>query len=119
MTRSSHLLTAVLLCLLVPRVAGAVAQDTTAARTRPRIGLVLSGGSAKGFAHIGVIAALERMGVPIDVVTGTSMGAVLGGFYAIGYTPQQLREIAASQDWSGLLGDQRGRILHTYAHSIV
>jgi NTE family protein len=79
------------------------------AASRPRIGLVLSGGSAKGFAHIGVLAALERMGVPIDVVTGTSMGAVLGGFYAIGYTPQQLREIAASQDWSLLLGDQRDR----------
>ena len=86
------------------------AQDSAAVtRARPRIGLVLSGGSAKGFAHIGVLAALERMGVPIDVVTGTSMGAVLGGFYAIGYTPPQLREIAASQDWSVLLGDRRDR----------
>jgi NTE family protein len=82
---------------------------TQNAAARPRIGLVLSGGSAKGFAHIGVLDALERMGVPIDVVTGTSMGAVLGGFYAIGYTPQQLREIAASQDWAVLLGDQRDR----------
>ncbi len=88
----------------------AAAQDSvTVAGARPRIGLVLSGGSAKGFAHIGVLAALERAGVPIDVVSGTSMGAVLGGFYAIGYTPRQLREIAASQDWPSLLGDRSDR----------
>ena len=106
LTRSAPVVT--LACLIL--TATAAAQDTTAiARARPRIGVVLSGGSAKGFAHIGVLAALERMGVPIDVVTGTSMGAVLGGFYAIGYTPQQLREIAASQDWTALLGDRRDR----------
>jgi NTE family protein len=88
------------------------AQDSAATtHARPRIGLVLSGGSAKGFAHIGVIAALERAGVPIHVVTGTSMGAVLGGFYSIGYTPRELREIAASQDWPALLGDRGDRQL--------
>lgn len=76
---------------------------------RPRVGLVLSGGSAKGFAHIGVIATLEKLGVPIDVVTGTSMGSAIGGFYAIGYSPSELREIAANQDWSGLLSDRRDR----------
>jgi NTE family protein len=98
-----------LVCFLILATTAA-AQDTTAiTRARPRIGLVLSGGSAKGFAHIGVLAALERMGVPIDIVTGTSMGAVLGGFYAIGYTPQEIRQIAASQDWSGLLGDRGDR----------
>lgn len=70
---------------------------------------MLSGGSAKGFAHIGVLSALERAGVPISVVTGTSMGAVLGGLYSIGYTPQQIRGIAASQDWSALLGDRSDR----------
>ena len=56
-----------------------------------------------------MLAALERAGVPIDVITGTSMGAVLGGFYAIGYTPQEIREIAASQDWPALLGDRSDR----------
>lgn len=95
-------------CLLL--APAAAAQDSTStAATRPRIGLVLSGGSAKGFAHIGVLAALERAGVPISVLSGTSMGAVLGGFYAIGYTPAQLREIAASQDWAALLGDRSDR----------
>ena len=95
-------------CLLL--AAPAAAQDTVSASPkRPRIGLVLSGGSAKGFAHIGVIAALERAGVPISVVAGTSMGAVLGGFYSIGYTPAQLRQVAASQDWAALLGDRSDR----------
>ena len=95
-------------CLVLATTAAA--QDTTSTTTaRPRIGLVLSGGSAKGFAHIGVLAALERAGVPISVVSGTSMGAVLGGFYSIGYTPQQLRAIAATQDWTALLGDRSDR----------
>ena len=95
-------------CLLL--ATSAAAQDTTTSAARPpRIGVVLSGGSAKGFAHIGVLSALERAGVPISVVSGTSMGAVLGGFYSIGYTPTQLREIAASQDWAALLGDRSDR----------
>ena len=99
----------VTLAFFLTLTTAAAAQDTAATPRRPRIGLVLSGGSAKGFAHIGVLAALERLGVPVDIVTGTSMGAVLGGLYAIGHTPRQLREIAASQDWSALLGDERDR----------
>jgi len=95
-------------CLLL--TATAAAQDTTSIPpARPRIGLALSGGSAKGLAHIGVLAALERAGIPISVVSGTSMGAVLGGFYSIGYTPEQIRNIAASQDWAALLGDRSDR----------
>jgi NTE family protein len=57
-----------------------------------RVGLVLSGGGAKGLAHIGVIKALEEHGIPIDYITGTSMGAIIGGLYAIGYTPEQMLE---------------------------
>ena len=52
-----------------------------------RVGLALSGGGAKGFAHIGVLKVLEEAKVPVDLVTGTSMGAIVGGLYAIGYTP--------------------------------
>ena len=55
----------------------------SASRDTPRIGLVLSGGGAKGFAHIGVLKTLEGLDVPVDVVTGTSMGAVLGGLYGV------------------------------------
>ncbi|MDZ7716008.1 MAG: patatin-like phospholipase family protein [Balneolaceae bacterium] len=67
-----------------------------------KIGLALSGGGAKGFAHIGVLKVLEEAGIQVDVITGTSMGSIVGGFYAIGYTPQQLEEIALSRDWDDI-----------------
>ncbi|MCS6894918.1 MAG: patatin-like phospholipase family protein [Bacteroidia bacterium] len=57
---------------------------------RPKIGLVLSGGGARGAAHVGVIQALEEAGIPIDYITGTSMGAMVGGFYAAGYSPAEM-----------------------------
>ncbi len=64
-----------------------------------RVGLVLSGGGAKGLAHIGVIKALEEHGIPIDYITGTSMGAIIGGLYAIGYTPEQMIEEFESEEF--------------------
>jgi NTE family protein len=72
---------------------------------RPRIGLVLSGGSAHGLAHIGVIQYLEEMGIRPDYITGTSMGAVIGGLYAMGYNTKQLKEITSKQDWSQIIGN--------------
>lgn len=74
------------------------AADT--ARTAPRVALVLSGGSAKGFAQIGVLEVLEELGVPVDMVTGTSMGAIIGGLYAVGYSPRELDRLAITEDWS-------------------
>lgn len=76
---------------------------------RPRIGLVLSGGGARGGAHIGVLRALEDLGVPIDFIAGTSMGAIVGGFYAAGYTPEQIEEILGRTDWSEAFSDQPDR----------
>ncbi len=70
-----------------------------------KVGLALSGGGAKGFAHIGVIKVLEEAGIPIDYVTGTSMGALVGGLYAIGYTTDELEEIAGSINWENLFSD--------------
>ncbi len=64
------------------------------------VGLVLSGGGAKGIAHIGIIKALEENNVPIDYVTGTSMGAIVGALYAMGYTPDQMLELILSEDFS-------------------
>jgi NTE family protein len=82
------------------------AQDTTVASlAAPRTALVLSGGSARGFAHVGVIQALEAAGVEIDVVTGTSMGAIIGGMYAVGYSPRAMLEIAGDADWDLLFND--------------
>jgi len=73
---------------------------------RPRIGLVLGGGGAKGFAHIGVIQELERLHIPVDVVAGTSMGAVVGSLYAGGRSSAQLTEVAHSIDWVTVFNDQ-------------
>lgn len=66
---------------------------------RPTVGLVLSGGGAKGIAHIGMIQALEDVGIPIDYITGTSMGAIVGGLYASGYSPAEMIELIASKDF--------------------
>ena len=71
----------------------------------PRIGLALSGGAARGLAHIGVLRVLEQAGLPVDVIAGTSMGSVLGGLYAIGYDATQLETIVKTQAWPRLLTD--------------
>ena len=81
-----------------------VAQDTIK-KTRPKIGLVLSGGGAKGFAHIGVLKVLEQAGVKIDFIGGTSMGAVVGGLYASGYNATQIDSIFYNTDFDQLLQD--------------
>src|SRR5674476_368293 len=71
-----------------------------------KVGLVLSGGGAKGVAHIGVIRALEDNGIPIDYITGTSMGAIIGGLYAAGYSPDQMEEIITSKDFGNWVSGQ-------------
>jgi len=72
---------------------------------KPKIGLVLSGGGAKGLAHIGVLKVMEEAGIVPDIITGTSMGSIVGGLYAIGYTPKELEKIALTADWDKLLSD--------------
>jgi NTE family protein len=76
---------------------------------RPRIGLVLGGGGAKGFAHIGVLKELERLHVPVDVVTGTSMGAVVGSMYAVGNDADGVDSIAHRIDWNAIFSDKLSR----------
>src|SRR6059058_2654289 len=70
-----------------------------------KVGVALSGGAARGLAHIGVLKVLEEAGVPVDVITGTSMGSVVGGLYAVGYTAAQLDTIVTTEDWYRLLTD--------------
>ncbi len=77
--------------------------------SRPKVGLVLSGGGAKGFAHIGVLEVLEKEGIPIDYIVGTSIGSIMGGLYAIGYNSQQLKDFATQQKWIYLLSDRISR----------
>jgi NTE family protein len=83
-----------------------------AGRERKRVGLVLSGGGAKGLAHVGVLKVLEEAGIPVDCIAGTSMGAIVGGLYAIGYDAASLDSIVRGQDWTYLLGDK------VYRHDI-
>lgn len=65
----------------------------------PKLGLVLSGGGAKGAAHIGVLKYMEEIGLPVSYVTGTSMGSIIGGLYALGYTPEELETLISNIDW--------------------
>ncbi|MCH7503241.1 MAG: patatin-like phospholipase family protein [Proteobacteria bacterium] len=76
---------------------------------RPKVGLVLGGGGARGAAHIGVLRELERMRIPIDAIAGTSMGAIVGGLYATGISASELEELFASLDWVEVLTDAPGR----------
>ena len=76
---------------------------------RPRIGLVLGGGGAKGFAHVGVIQVLEEMRIPVQVLTGTSMGAVVGSMYAIGNDGAEINKIAHDIDWNSVFSDRLAR----------
>ena len=83
------------------------------------VGLVLSGGGAKGIAHIGVIQALEDNNIPIDYITGTSMGAIVGGLYASGYTPQEMMQLLLSKefaDWSTGVINQMNLDLGSFSH---
>lgn len=88
----------------VAQTVGGASPAFTAAN-RPRIGLVLGGGGAKGFAHIGVIEELERRQIPVDVISGTSMGAVVGSMYAIGNDANQIKVIARAIDWATVFDD--------------
>lgn len=81
---------------------------------QPKIGLVLSGGGAKGFAHIGVLKEIEKAGIALDYIGGTSMGAIVGGLYAAGYSADQIEEIALETDFLTLLRDRLPRSSETF-----
>ena len=97
------LLTLIILALMC-NVGNAQTDSTTS--TRKKVAVVLSGGGAKGMAHIGVLKVLERAGIPVDIVTGTSMGSIIGGLYAIGYNANALDSMVRVQDWSYVITDR-------------
>jgi len=74
--------------------------------SQPKVGLVLSGGGAKGFAHIGVLKVIDSLGIKIDYISGTSMGAIIGALYASGYSGKQLETIFENQDFEELINDK-------------
>ncbi len=81
------------------------AQDSIPAGHRPKLGLVLSGGGAKGLTHVGVLKVLETAGIRPDFITGTRMGSIVGGLYAMGYPADTLERIVRSLDWDRVLSD--------------
>jgi len=94
----------VILLLLVPGFL--LAQQNPAPRPRPKIGLALEGGGAMGLAHIGVLKWFEEHHIPVDYVAGTSMGGLVGGFYATGMSPDELKTLIDGMDWRKILSDR-------------
>lgn len=76
---------------------------------RPRVALVLSGGGARGFAHVGVLRVLRDLQVPIDIVVGTSMGSVVGGAFAAGNSVEAMETVVRSTDWDAVIADRPSR----------
>ena len=94
----------VALILLCPFVA-----NSQECKERPKVGLVLSGGGAKGAAHIGVLKYIEEAGIPIDYIAGTSMGSIVGGMYALGYSSDEILDMISSVDWNRLISNEVDR----------
>ena len=92
----------------------AYSQDTTSVKARPKVGLVLSGGGAKGAAHIGVLKYIEEAEIPIDYIAGTSMGAIVGGMYAMGYSADEILDLISAVDWDRLISNQVDRQRTSY-----
>ncbi|TNF39669.1 MAG: alpha/beta hydrolase, partial [Bacteroidetes bacterium] len=73
---------------------------------RPKVGLVLSGGGAKGISHVGILQAIDSAGLKVDYITGTSMGSIVGGLYAIGYSGKDIEKISDGLDWNAILSNK-------------
>lgn len=96
--------------MLAPSAQGHAAQQGRAYEDRPRIGLALSGGGARGFAHAGVLKALEALRIPVDCIAGTSAGSAVGAAYAAGLAPEHIEAQLRSADWdNGMFSDEPAR----------
>lgn len=83
-------------------------------KKRPTVALVLSGGGAKGTAHVPIIRYIEELGIPVDLVVGTSMGGLIGGLYSLGYSVDEMDTLVRNMDWSWALSDKLSREYITY-----
>jgi NTE family protein len=92
--------------LSFPQIVFSQQQDSTQVGTRPKLGLVLSGGGAKGFAHVGALKVFEEAGLHFDYIGGTSIGSIIGGLYAVGYSPEMMNNMIRSQNWEQMLTDR-------------
>ena len=92
--------------ILLTLLAASLLIPTLAQPERPKVAVVLSGGGAKGVAHIGALKVIEEAGIPIDIICGTSMGSLVGALYSVGYSTDFLDSLVRSQDWAALLSDR-------------
>jgi NTE family protein len=86
---------------------------------RPKIGLVLSGGGASGLAHIGALKVIEKAGIPIDYIAGTSMGSIIGALYSIGFSADELESMVLQKDWDALMSDLIPRSDMSYESKVI
>jgi predicted acylesterase/phospholipase RssA len=111
MWQTSWKLLPALLLIAAPAAAECRGPGRDTAVDRPRIGLVLSGGGARGLAHIGLLEVLEREGLRVDCVAGTSMGASIGALWASGYSAAAIAQVVRSLDWQQVFSGKRVRAL--------
>ncbi len=102
-----HIFLLLTICLLMANVLAQ--QHNNPQASRPKVGVVLGGGGAKGASHIGVLKYLEELGIPIDYVAGTSMGSIIGGLYALGYDPTEMTELISNIPWNEYIGNKIDR----------
>lgn len=95
--------------LVLPTLALSQEQQVIDEQKQPSIGLVLSGGGARGAAHVGVLKVLEELGVRVDYVAGTSMGAIVGGMYAAGFSADEIEKTLVEMDWNQAFRDESDR----------
>src|SRR5258707_3507153 len=96
----------VLITLLLLLPLPLLAQQNSAPQPRPKIGVALEGGGALGLAHIGVLKWFEEHHIPVDYVAGTSMGGLVGGVYATGMNPEEMKTLIEGLDWRKMLSDR-------------
>ena len=103
--RNRLFLAALLLLLGVGTILGQRSKSNAKNPTRPKVGLVLGGGGAKGATEVGVLKVIEEVGVPIDYIAGTSIGSIVGGLYSVGYSVEQLDSLFRNEDWIDLFAN--------------
>ncbi len=99
-----------LLVLILSASIALEAQTANNEKHRPKVGVVLGGGGAKGASHIGVLKYIEEMGIPVDYVAGTSMGSIIGGLYAMGYGPDEMAHLISNIQWDEYIGNSIDRV---------
>lgn len=107
--KRNNIIIVIVACLLLCISTNTFAQGH---KQRPKVGLVLGGGGAKGAAHAGALEIIEEVGIPIDYIAGTSIGSIVGGLYACGYRAKDIQEMFHSQEWSSLLTDRHDSLRH-------